>query len=86
MKVVTFYHIGCPVSEEAERSFLKALDGRQYSVEKVNLGQEKARAWEAKDAGVKSVPAVVINGKAFHINYSISIDELCDRRYLAIAL
>jgi hypothetical protein len=34
------------------------------------------RIFEAKDAGVKSIPALVINGAPFHINFSISIDAL----------
>lgn len=76
MKVATFYHIGCPVSQDAENKVIRALDPKQYRIESVDLGKEKRRIFEAKDAGVKSIPALVINGMPFHINYSISIDAL----------
>lgn len=76
MKVATFYHIGCPVSQDAEKKIISALDPKQYRIECVDLGKEKLRVSEAKEAGVKSVPALVINGAPFHINYSVSIDAL----------
>jgi len=45
-------------------------------VESVHLGTNKARVKEAVAAGVKSVPALVMNGAAFHINFGASIDAL----------
>lgn len=80
MKVATFYHVGCPVSMEAKNGVLKALDLRQYVVETVNLKKDQHRIWEAKDLGVKSLPALVINGHSFHINFSMSLDSLLGQR------
>ena len=37
----------------------------KYTVESVHLGTNKARVKEAVAAGVKSVPALVMNGAAF---------------------
>jgi hypothetical protein len=45
-------------------------------VESVHLGTDKARVKEAEAAGVKSVPALVMNGAAFHINFGAGIDAL----------
>ena len=40
------------------------------------LGTSKGRVKEAEAAGVKSVPALVMNGAAFHINFGVGIDAL----------
>ena len=48
----------------------------KYTVESVHLGTSKGRVKEAVAAGVKSVPALVMNGAAFHINFGASIDAL----------
>ena len=72
----TFYHAGCPVCVAAEHSVANALDPSKYTVESVHLGTDKSRVKEAEAAGVKSVPALVMNGAAFHINFGASIDAL----------
>lgn len=71
-----FYHAGCPVCVAAEQNVAAALDPARYEVEIVHLGQDKARLAEAERAGVKSVPALVLNGQAFHINYGAGLDAL----------
>jgi glutaredoxin len=71
-----FYHAGCPVCVAAEQSVAKALDPARYDVEIVHLGQNKARLAEAEKAGVKSVPALVLGGQPFHINFGASLDAL----------
>jgi len=76
MKKVTFYHAGCPVCVDAEQQVAKALDPTKYQVEIVHLGQSKGRLPEAEAAGVKSVPALVMDGKPFHINFGASLDAL----------
>lgn len=76
MKNATFYHAGCPVCVEAERQVADALDGSRYRVEHVHLGESKGRLAEAENAGVKSVPALVIDGKPFHINFGASLSDL----------
>jgi hypothetical protein len=40
------------------------------------LGQNKSRIPEAEKGGVKSVPALVLHGTAYHINFGAGIDAL----------
>lgn len=76
MKKVVFYHAGCPVCVTAERQFASAMNPREYQVEVVHLGQDKQRIPEAERAGVKSVPAMVIDGQPFHINFGAALNDL----------
>lgn len=71
-----FYHAGCPVCVSAEQQFVAALDPQRYKVEIVHLGEAKARVAEAEALGVKSVPALVIDGAPFHINFGADISVL----------
>ncbi len=72
----TFYHAGCPVCVSAEQQFVAALDPQRYNVEVVHLGEAKGRVAEAEALGVKSVPALVIDGAPFHINFGADIAVL----------
>jgi glutaredoxin len=72
----TFYHAGCPVCVDAERQIADALDSDRYDVELVHLGEQKDRIADAEAAGVKSVPALVINGAPFHINFGAPMSAL----------
>ncbi len=72
----TFYHAGCSVCVDAEKQFAESLDRSKYSVEIVHLGETPNRIAEAERAGVKSVPAFVIGGQPYHINFGASIDAL----------
>ena len=71
-----FYHAGCPVCVAAEQNVAHALDPAKYDVEIVHLGSDKSRLKEAESAGVKSVPALVMGGSAFHINFGAGIEAL----------
>jgi len=71
-----FYHAGCPVCVAAETNVANALDRTRYDVEIVHLGQNKSRVAEAERAGVKSVPALVADGTAYHINFGAGIEVL----------
>ncbi len=71
-----FYHAGCPVCVSAEQQFVQALDPARYQVEVVHLGESRGRIAEAEQAGVKSVPALVIGGQPFHINFGAAIADL----------
>ena len=71
-----FYHAGCPVCISAEQQFVAALDPQRYDVEVVHLGMAKAGGAEAEALGVKSVPALVIDGAPFHINFGADISAL----------
>lgn len=71
-----FYHAGCPVCVAAEQNVANAIDPAKYDVEIVHLGNDKSRLQEAESAGVKSVPALVMDGAAFHINFGAGIEVL----------
>ncbi len=76
MSKATFFHAGCPVCVDAERQVAAALDPKRYQVEVVHLGQDKTRLPEAERLGVKSVPALVLNGQPFHINFGAPLSAL----------
>lgn len=71
-----FYHAGCPVCLAAEQNVAAALDPARYDVEIVHLGNARPRVAEAEKAGVKSVPALVLDGTAYHINFGAGIEAL----------
>jgi glutaredoxin len=71
-----FYHAGCPVCVAAEQGLAAAVDRSRYDVEIVHLGEQKARVAEAARAGVNSVPALVLGGAAYHINFGAGLDAL----------
>ena len=71
-----FYHAGCPVCLEAESAVTRYLDRSKVDLEVVHLGSAKSRITEAERAGVKSVPALVIDGQALHLNFGAGIDAL----------
>ncbi len=71
-----FYHAGCPVCVEAEQSVANALDKQEYEVEVVHLAEQKSRIEEAEQAGVKSVPAILLGEKVFHINFGAALTDV----------
>ena len=76
MSTAIFYHAGCPVCLGAEQLVADAIDRSKYQVEVVHLGKHAERIAEAEAAGVKSVPALVLNNQVFHINFGAAIDDL----------
>lgn len=71
-----FYHAGCPVCVSAEKTIAQNLDAQKVDLEIVHLGKDKSRISQAEKSGVKSVPALVINGAACHINFGASLADL----------
>lgn len=76
MSKAIFYHAGCPVCVSVEKTLAESLDPSKYRVESVHLGDDKFRLAEAEAAGVKSVPALVMEGNVFHINHGADLDAL----------
>ncbi len=76
MNKATFYHAGCPVCISAEQQVLEALDKTRFTIELVHLGEDKTRISEAEQAGIKSVPALLLDGNAFHINFGASLHDV----------
>jgi len=71
-----FYHAGCPVCVSAERGVAAALDPTRFALEIVHLGRDKRRIEEAERQGVRSVPALVLDGQVFHINHGADLAAL----------
>ena len=71
-----FYHAGCQVCVSAERQLTAALDPAKVAVSVVHLGQDKTKIPAARAAGVQSVPALVLDGQVFHINFGASLDAV----------
>ena len=71
-----FYHAGCPVCVDAEQAVVDMIDPDRFDVEVVHLGEQKGRIAEAESSGVKSVPALTVEGRPFHINFGASIADL----------
>lgn len=71
-----FYHAGCPVCLTAERQLAAALNPAKHAVQVVHLGERKDLIPAARTAGVRSVPALVIDGQVFHINFGASLDAV----------
>jgi glutaredoxin len=76
MNTAIYYHAGCPVCVAAEENVVAALDASRFKVERVHLGKEQARIAEAELAGVKSVPALVLEGQTFHLNFGAAIEDV----------
>lgn len=75
-KEAVFYHAGCPVCVSAEEAVLGALDRNRFAVEVVHLGTAKNRLAEAEKLGIESVPALVLDGQVFHINFGANLSDL----------
>ena len=71
-----FYHAGCPVCVAAEQNVAAALDPSRFEVEIVHLGEQKTRVAEAEAVGVKSVPALLLDGAVYHINFGADLSVL----------
>lgn len=75
MKAI-LYHAGCPVCVSAENTLLGLLDTSKVEIEVVHLGEVPEKLSDAEDAGVKSVPALVVDGNVLHINFGASLADL----------
>ncbi len=76
MKKVTFYHAGCPICINAEQQVVEAFDKNRFEIEIVHLGENKAQISTAEQSGVTSVPALLLDGNVFHINFGASLNEV----------
>lgn len=76
MNKAIFYHAACPVCISAEQQVIDALDKERVNIEFVHLRNDKAQISIAEQAGIKSVPALLLDGNVFHINFGASLDDL----------
>jgi glutaredoxin len=71
-----FYHAGCPVCAAAEQFVSAYLDRTKVDLEIVHLGRDKSRLAEAEQAGVRSVPALVIGRQTLHLDFGADLSAL----------
>jgi glutaredoxin len=76
MTKAIFYHAGCPICVDAEQVVLEYLDKAKIKTEVVHLGTERNRIEEAEKAGIQSVPALVVGGHVYHINFGASLEDV----------
>ncbi len=76
MRKAVFYHAGCPVCVAAEDMVAQAIDRQRYDLEVVRFAEHPQRVAEAEGAGVKSVPALVLEGQVFHVNFGSSMADV----------
>lgn len=76
MSTAIFYHAGCPVCLGAEHMLLSSLNQDKFPLNIVHLGEHPHRISEAESAGVNSVPALVLDGQVFHINFGAALADL----------
>lgn len=72
----TWYHAGCSVCVSAENGLVASLDSHKLDVEKVDLGRARARIDEAKQRGVKTLPALVVGDDVYHVNFGANLADL----------
>lgn len=73
MSRAIYFHAGCPVCVDAESSLISQLKGE---VEKVHLGEQPDRIAQAQKLGIKSVPALALDGQIYHINHGADLTQL----------
>jgi glutaredoxin 3 len=76
MLKATFFHAGCPVCVSAEQSIIDLVDTKKVNVEIIHLGDLPQKVQQAEALGVKSVPALVLDGNVLHINFGADIEAL----------
>lgn len=79
MKKAIFYHDGCPACADAEQGLVAAIDRSRYDVEMVNLAKMPELISRAEQAGVTTLPAVVIDGKVYHINFGGTLRDFKEK-------
>ena len=76
MNKAIFYHAGCPVCINVEQQIVEALDKNKFDIEVIHLGENKSQIGAAEKLGVESVPALLLNGNLFHINFGASLSDV----------
>ncbi|ELR68014.1 hypothetical protein C900_01277 [Fulvivirga imtechensis AK7] len=76
MKKAVFYHAGCPVCVSAESDIVNIIDRTKFDLEVVHLGEHRELISMAEAAGIRSVPALLLDDNVLHINFGASIDDV----------
>ena len=64
------------VCVSVENGLVAALDPQRFEIEKVDVGRTRARIAEAKQRGVKTLPALVVGDDVFHVNFGANLADL----------
>jgi hypothetical protein len=76
MKSKGIFYMGrgdCGVCMQVDRAIVQHLD---YDLEYVDLSENRDRIAEAESAGVKTLPALVLEGRVFHINFGAELSAI----------
>ena len=76
MKTKAIFYMGkadCSVCEHADEAIVRHLNPDRYAVETVDLSADPKQIDVAERAGVQTVPALVIDGQVFHINFGADL-------------
>lgn len=65
----------CGVCVDAGEAIVRHL-AAAYRVETVDLTADPGRVAEAERAGVRTLPALVVGGRVYHINHGIDLVAL----------
>lgn len=79
MKSKGIFYMGrgdCGVCIQADRAIVQHLNSDWYELEYVDLTEHPERIAEAESAGIKTVPALVLDGQVFHINFGADLSTL----------
>ncbi|NJK48418.1 thioredoxin family protein [Candidatus Gracilibacteria bacterium] len=79
MKSKGIFYMGrddCGVCIQVDRAIVQHLDPNRYDLEYVDLSENRDRIAEAESAGVKTVPALVLEGQVFHINFGAELSAI----------
>ena len=71
-----FYHAGCPVCIEAESILAHAIDPERYDLKSIHLAEQPEYIKQAEEAGVRSVPAILLDEQVFHINFGADLTQI----------
>ncbi len=71
-----FFHAGSPACVAAEQFVSAYLDRTKVDLEIVHLGRDKSRLPEAEQAGVRSVPALVVGRQTLHLDFGADLAAL----------
>ncbi|BAZ04316.1 hypothetical protein NIES3974_09490 [Calothrix sp. NIES-3974] len=79
MKGKGIFYMGrgdCGVCIQVDRAIVQHLDSNRYDLEYVDLTETPNRIAEAESTGVKTVPALVLDGQVFHINFGADLSTI----------
>ncbi|MGG6270708.1 hypothetical protein ACQ4M3_39315 [Leptolyngbya sp. AN03gr2] len=79
MKTKGIFYMGrgdCGVCIGVDRAIVQHLDSDRYELEYIDLTATPERIAEAESAGVKTVPALVLDGAVFHVNFGAELSAI----------